>query len=105
MQPPPEDPRQAEAPVGAQELEILRLMCEGMPDRKIARRLNVGVRTVQRRLADLARRFDAPSRPALAARTVAMGLVSPTVARHARAPVGCEHESSDGSATACRGPQ
>jgi DNA-binding CsgD family transcriptional regulator len=58
-------------------LAALRLMCEGMSDQKIANQLGVSVRTVQRRLGELAAWFGAASRPALAARAVMAGIVTP----------------------------
>jgi DNA-binding CsgD family transcriptional regulator len=73
--------------VTRQELDILTLMCQGVSDYKIAKTLGIGVRTVQRRLGELATVFHAASRPALAARVVAMGLVTPVVdPRPARDP-------------------
>lgn len=60
-----------------QEVQILTLMCEGMSDHKIAKKLEIGVRTVQRRLGELTSLFQVASRPALAAKVVALGLITP----------------------------
>ena len=64
-------------PLTAQETAILGLMCDGASDQGIARTLDIGVRTVQRRVHELSQLLDAPSRAALAARAVAYGLVQP----------------------------
>ena len=60
-----------------QEAAILTLMCEGASDHAIARDLGISIRTVQRRLHGLSRLFGVVSRPALAARAVAGGAVTP----------------------------
>lgn len=60
-----------------QEISILSLMCEGASDHAIARDLGISIRTVQRRLHDLSRLFGVTSRPALAARAVAVGAITP----------------------------
>jgi DNA-binding CsgD family transcriptional regulator len=65
----------------AQQAAVLTLMSEGLSDRKIAKELGIGVRTVQRRLAELAESLGTVSRPSLAARAVLAGLVTPFVDR------------------------
>jgi sugar-specific transcriptional regulator TrmB/DNA-binding CsgD family transcriptional regulator len=44
------------------ETELLRLLADGLTDEAAAKRLNVSVRTVKRRMEDLTRRLDAGSR-------------------------------------------
>ncbi|HEV3472804.1 MAG TPA: LuxR C-terminal-related transcriptional regulator, partial [Actinomycetota bacterium] len=64
-------------PLTEQEIAILKLMCDGASDRKIAGDLNISNRTVQRRLQDVSGVLGADSRAASAARAVALGLVKP----------------------------
>lgn len=66
-----------DTPMSNQDLAVLSLMCEGLSDNKIAKYLGISERTVQRRLRDLAGFFGAVSRPALAARAVMAGAVTP----------------------------
>lgn len=64
-------------PMSEQEKLVLTLMCEGMSDHKIAQKLGIGVRTVQRRLGDLTALFGVASRTSLAAKSVASGEIKP----------------------------
>lgn len=60
-----------------QQKAVLTLMCEGATDSRVAEQLGIGIRTVQRRIAEVAVAFGVSSRPALAARAVLAGVVTP----------------------------
>ena len=62
-------------PFLVEELAVLRLMCQGLSDRQIARELGISERTVQRRVHSASRNLRATSRASLAAHAVALGLV------------------------------
>lgn len=57
------------------ESKILNLMYSGLDDATIARRLNIGYRTVQRRVQGLMLRVGATGRVALGARAQELGLL------------------------------
>jgi len=54
--------------------DIVRLLYQGLGDAAIGRRLGLGHRTVQRRVQQLMRRWEAPGRVALGARAQELGL-------------------------------
>jgi DNA-binding CsgD family transcriptional regulator len=59
----------------ARELDVLRLLADGLPDREIAVRLSISPRTVQTHVAGLFAKLDASSRAEAAALAVRRGLV------------------------------
>ncbi|WP_097267029.1 LuxR C-terminal-related transcriptional regulator [Streptomyces sp. TLI_55] len=58
------------------ELRILRLLCEGLGEAAIGRRVGLGHRTVQRRMRNLMTRWQVNGRVALGARAQELGLLS-----------------------------
>jgi len=61
--------------IGETELKILSLLYLGLADASIARRLNLGHRTVQRHVQSLMIRLEAAGRVALGARAQEFGLL------------------------------
>ncbi|MFC8372092.1 MULTISPECIES: response regulator transcription factor [unclassified Streptomyces] len=61
--------------IGETELKILSLLYSGLDDASIARRLNLGHRTVQRHVQGLMTRLEAAGRVALGARAQEFGLL------------------------------
>jgi pimeloyl-ACP methyl ester carboxylesterase/DNA-binding CsgD family transcriptional regulator len=59
------------------ELEVLRLLAEGQPNKVIAKRLGIGVATVERHVASVYRKVGARGRADAALHAVSLGLVSP----------------------------
>ena len=57
------------------ELEVARLIAEGLSDMEIARHLHISEHTVHRHVANLRRRLDAPSRAAAVACAKELGLL------------------------------
>jgi DNA-binding NarL/FixJ family response regulator len=57
------------------ELEVLRLVTEGLTNRQIAERLVVSEHTVHRHVTNLLRKLDLPSRTAAAALAARLGLL------------------------------
>lgn len=57
------------------EISMLRLMCIGLSDEAVARRLRVSHRTVQRRAQQLMAKLSVPNRFALGARAQQLGLL------------------------------
>lgn len=71
------------------ERRLVRLMVQGHTDQQIAGILYIGVRTMQRHLAELMRRLDAPNRCALGAIAASRRwVVVPTTAPHHQDPTG-----------------
>lgn len=54
---------------------ILGLMCDGMPDAAIGRKLGVSLRTVQRRIGRMMEETESPSRFAFGVTLYRMGVV------------------------------
>lgn len=65
----------AETHLDLVDLYILDMLCSGLPDAAIGRRLGIGHRTVQRRVRDLMTRLEVKSRVALGARAQELGLL------------------------------
>ena len=59
----------------ARELDVLRLVAEGLTNRQIAERLVVSEHTVHRHVTNILRKLDLPSRTAAAAHAVRAGLL------------------------------
>jgi pimeloyl-ACP methyl ester carboxylesterase/DNA-binding CsgD family transcriptional regulator len=59
------------------EIEVLRLLAEGQPNKVIAQRLGIGVATVERHVGSVYRKVGARGRADAAVYAVALGLVSP----------------------------
>ncbi len=57
------------------ELEVLRLLVEGLPDREIAERLFISPRTAMRHVANILGKFDAHSRTAAVSIALRRGLI------------------------------
>jgi pimeloyl-ACP methyl ester carboxylesterase/DNA-binding CsgD family transcriptional regulator len=57
------------------EVEILRLVAQGMGDQEIARHLVLSVHTVHRHVANIRQKLDVPSRTAAAAQAAKAGLI------------------------------
>ncbi len=55
------------AGVTARELEVIRLLAEGLPNKDIAARLYLSPRTVERHIANIAVKVDVPGRSQLVA--------------------------------------
>jgi len=73
-------PRTVAAPtsvLSARELEVLRLVAEGLADREIARRLGLSPHTVHRHLANVRSKLDLPSRAAATAYATRHHLLGP----------------------------
>ncbi|MGW7629677.1 response regulator transcription factor [Streptomyces griseoincarnatus] len=63
------------SPIDANDRKILNLLYAGLSDASIARQLDVGHRTVQRRIRRLMERLQANGRVALGARAQELGLL------------------------------
>jgi DNA-binding CsgD family transcriptional regulator/tetratricopeptide (TPR) repeat protein len=59
----------------AREIEVLRLVVEGLSDREIAQRLSIGSRTVQTHVTSILAKFGVSSRTAAATHAVRHGIV------------------------------
>jgi len=57
------------------ELEVLRLVADGHTDRKVAERLAISHRTVNRHLSNIFVKLDVPGRAAAVAQAIRQGLV------------------------------
>jgi DNA-binding NarL/FixJ family response regulator len=57
------------------DVQILGLMCEGMPDIAISRQLGLGMRTVQRRIGRMMKETESPSRFTFGATLYRMGVM------------------------------
>jgi DNA-binding NarL/FixJ family response regulator len=58
--------RRAAGPLTGREVEVLRLVADGLSDREIATRLVVSPHTAHRHVANIRRKLDQPSRAAAA---------------------------------------
>lgn len=58
------------------ELEVIRLIAEGLSNQAIAGRLGISEHTVHRHVANILTRLDAPSRSAAVARAAQLGLLA-----------------------------
>lgn len=58
----------------SRELEVLRLVAEGQTDRKVAERLVISPRTVNRHLSNIFSKLAVPSRTAAVAYVIRQGL-------------------------------
>ena len=58
----------------SRELEVLRLVAEGQTDRKVAERLIISPRTVNRHLSNIFAKLDVPARAAAVAYVIRQGL-------------------------------
>ena len=58
----------------SRELEVLRLVAEGQSDRKVAERLVISHRTVNRHLSNIFTKLDVPGRAAAVAYVIRRGL-------------------------------
>ena len=56
------------------ELEVLRLVAEGQTDRKVAEKLVISPRTVNRHLSNIFAKLDVPGRTAAVAYVIREGL-------------------------------
>jgi LuxR family maltose regulon positive regulatory protein len=72
-----DDGRVALPQLTAREREVLRLLAEGLTNRRIAERLVVSEHTVHRHVTNILRKLDLPSRTAAAATAVQAGLLEP----------------------------
>jgi DNA-binding NarL/FixJ family response regulator len=66
--------RNAPAGLTAREQEVLALLCEGLPDRDISRRLFISERTVHHHMSAVLSKIGVPSRMAAAREAVRMGI-------------------------------
>jgi DNA-binding NarL/FixJ family response regulator len=66
---------QAEASLSPRELQILRLMGDGLTMRQIARRLDISPRTVETHATNLYRKLDVRTRVQAVARAASIGLI------------------------------
>lgn len=76
----PAEPRAEPAPRGVptlstREIEVLRLVAQGMSDQEIARHLMLSVHTVHRHVANVRQKLEVPSRTAAAAQATRAGLI------------------------------
>jgi DNA-binding NarL/FixJ family response regulator len=62
--------------IGQRDQEILGLLCQGLADAAVARRLGLGHRTVQRRVQHIMSVLQVTGRVALGAKAQALGLLS-----------------------------
>ena len=58
----------------SRELEVLRLVAEGQTDRKVAEKLIISPRTVNRHLSNIFIKLDVPGRAAAVAYVIRQGL-------------------------------
>ncbi len=58
------------------ELEVLRLVCEGLPDKEIAVRVGVSPATVRTHVAHVRRKLGAVNRAELGVRAACLGLLA-----------------------------
>ena len=65
----------ATAGLTERELDVPRLLVEGLPDREIAERLYIGPRTAMRHVANILGKFDAHSRTAAVSYALRRGLI------------------------------
>ena len=73
--PPTSPPEEDRAGLSERELEILRLVAQGMTDSQVAQRLYVSPRTVGQHLRSIYRKLGVPSRAAAAKAAVERSLI------------------------------
>lgn len=61
-------------PLSPREIEVLRLVCEGLSDRQIGERLHISPHTVHRHVSSILTKLGLPSRAAAAAHAAKLGL-------------------------------
>jgi DNA-binding CsgD family transcriptional regulator len=71
----PAGPARADGALTARELEVLRLVADGLSDAEIAERLVVSPHTVHRHVANLRGKLGQPSRAAAVAQAARLGLI------------------------------
>ena len=59
------------------EVEVLRLLVAGKPDREIADELSISVRTIEHHVARILAKLDVRSRTAAVSAAIATGLIEP----------------------------
>ena len=64
----------SETTLTSRELEVLRLVAEGQTDRKVAERLVISPRTVNRHLSNIFSKLAVPGRTAAVAYVIRQGL-------------------------------
>jgi DNA-binding NarL/FixJ family response regulator len=62
-------------PLSGREVDVLRLVADGLSDREIAERLVVSPHTVHRHVANIRAKLGQPSRAAAAAHAARLGLI------------------------------
>ena len=62
-------------PLSAREIEVLRLMAEGLTNREIARQLIISVSTVKRHTANIYNKLDVHSRTQAVAQAKRLGIL------------------------------
>ena len=72
--------RDAGEPLSPRELEVLRLLAEGLTNREIAGRLVLSEHTVHRHVTNILRKLRLPSRTAAAAHAIRRGMAGPGAA-------------------------
>jgi DNA-binding NarL/FixJ family response regulator len=63
-----------ETPLSPQELEVLRLLVEGLSNKQIASRLEIAERTVEFHVGNILKKLGVSSRTKAAVRAVKLGL-------------------------------
>ena len=71
----PAEPQASDTALSERELEVLRLVAEGMSNEEIADRLALSPHTVHRHVANVRAKLDQPSRGAAAAAAIRAGLI------------------------------
>jgi pimeloyl-ACP methyl ester carboxylesterase/DNA-binding CsgD family transcriptional regulator len=71
----PADAPAPETPLSERELDVLRLVAEGLSNEEIAERLSLSTHTVHRHVANVRAKLDQPSRAAAAAAAIRAGLI------------------------------
>lgn len=66
----------AASPLSPREVEVLRLVAQGLADKEIAGRLHVSPHTVHRHVSNILTKLDLPSRAAAVAQAAKLGLIS-----------------------------
>ncbi len=72
-----DEAQDAEGALTGREVEILKLIAEGLPNQQIARRLSISERTVRTHVSNILRKLKLPNRTQAALYAVREGLASP----------------------------